>query len=186
MENIKTMIEDLSKSKNNKFGSAFYQQHILLNERFSHRLADHLGADKEVLSLAAYLHDIAAISDYNTLADHHLIGAQRAGHILESKGCYSPVTIRKVQKCIETHSNPVAEGEASKEEICFSNADAMTQIVNPVYWLYYAYNVKGLSYEEGRQWYYTRVTTHWNKLIEPAKKMIEAEYHSVIEMLLRS
>ncbi len=184
MEHIKGMIKELSKSKNNRFGVAFYEQHILINELYSHRLADKLGADKEVLSLAAYLHDIAVVSDFDNLAEHHLIGAEKAGHILATKG-YSADIIEKVQRCIVSHSTPVAIGEGSPEEVCFSNADAITQIVNPVYWLYYAFSVRGFSYEEGTKWYFKRVTSHWEQLIDPAKKLIEKEYHCVLEMLLR-
>lgn len=184
MENIRRMTNELCKANTNRFGAAFFEQHILLNEQYSHRLADVLGADKEILSLAAYLHDIAAISDFNTLADHHMIGAEKARQILKTKG-YSEATILRVQKCIENHSTPLAPEEGSQEEVCFSNADAITQIVNPVYWLYYAYNVRGFSYEEGKTWYYNRVTSHWEKLIAPAKEMIAAEYHCILEMLLR-
>jgi len=177
------MTNELCKSGNNRFGAAFYEQHILLNERYSHRLADILNADKEILSLAAYLHDIAAISDFTTLAEHHLKGAEKAGQILANKG-YPLSVITKVQKCIVTHSAPVALGEGTIEEVCFSNADAITQIVNPVYWLYYAFSVRGFSYEDGKRWYYERVTTHWEKLIAPAKQLIEADYRNILGILI--
>lgn len=184
MESIKAMTYDLCKSGDNRFGAAFYEQHILLNEKYAHRLADILNADKEILSLAAYLHDIAAISDFSTLSEHHLAGAEKAGKILRDKGYPEPV-INKVKKCIETHSVPLALGEGSIEEVCFSNADAITQIVNPVYWLYYAFSVRSFSFDEGKRWYYERVTSHWNKLIEPAKDLIDAEYHTILGILLK-
>ncbi len=35
------------------------------------------------------------------------------------------------------HAIPVAPDKGTKEEVCVSNADAISQIIRPAYWLYF-------------------------------------------------
>ena len=46
-------------------------------------LAKQFGADEEVVIIAAWLHDVASITDYNLYEEHHIHGAKMAKEILE-------------------------------------------------------------------------------------------------------
>ena len=65
----------------NKFGLGCYY-HIEAVVRNSETLAQKYGADKEVVMIAAWLHDIASITDYDLYENHHIYGAEMAYDIL--------------------------------------------------------------------------------------------------------
>jgi putative nucleotidyltransferase with HDIG domain len=161
--------------KNRVLGTDFFDQHILVVVNFADQLAENLGADREIVNLSAYLHDIAAVLDFNNRKNHPITGADLAEQIL-SRNNYPPEKIIKVKKCITTHSSPVALGNGLIEEVCLSNADALSQINNPAYWLYFFYNINQLNYAEGTKSYLSLIDSNWKRLIDPAKHLIEKKY----------
>lgn len=82
----------------------------------------------------------------------------------------------RVERCIRSHSTPVHEGKGTPEEVCLSNADAMSQITHPAYWLFFAYHIRKYEFAEGRDWLLARVESNWEKLIPPARNMIDNHY----------
>ncbi len=87
-------------------------------------------------------------------------------------------------RCIASHSVPVQVGGGLPEEVCVSNADAMSQIVKPAYWLYYVFRVRQFGFVEGRDWLRQRVESNWAALIPQAREIIENEYRLVRQALL--
>jgi uncharacterized protein len=181
IEQYKQIIKDRCHAPENKFGTMFFEQHVLMVEKYARMLADILKADKEVVLAAVYLHDMAAVSDFSRLAEHPVLGAAMAEPVLKDSG-FPREKISAVQRCIETHSVPVAIGQGTLEQVCMSNADAMSQIANPLYWLYYAFNVRQFDYGMGRTWYNDRINTNWAKLIEPAQTILEPEYAYALQL----
>lgn len=74
-------------------------------------------------------------------------------------------------------------GGASPEEICLSNADAMSRMVRPAYWLYFAFSVRKQDFEEGRRWLLDLLESQWNCLVQPAEDLIGDRYAAAREML---
>ena len=169
----------------NRFGPAFFQEHIMYVEKYAQRLAQALSADTEVVLAAAYLHDLAAVVDFNCLAQHATLGSRMSLDILAG-GHLPKEKIEAVSQCIALHSVPLSTDAGSVEAVCLSNADAMSQIANPTYWLFYIYVIRGFAFEEGRDWYYQRITSHWDSLIKPAQEIIEPEYRRALEMLTQA
>lgn len=58
----------------NKFGIGCYY-HIEAVVKNAELLAEKYNADKEVVIIAAWLHDIASITDYSLYEMHHIHGA---------------------------------------------------------------------------------------------------------------
>ncbi len=54
----------------NRFGLEFFDEHLLVVERFSLKLAELFGADRGIVRAAALLHDFAAIQDFTCLPRH--------------------------------------------------------------------------------------------------------------------
>ena len=181
-EPYKELIRLKCLSPDNRFGTYFFNQHILLVERFALHLCGKLGADRDTVLTAVYFHDIAAITDFSSLAEHPRRGAEMAGDILARDG-HDRGWIDSVKRCIETHSVPLALDAGSPEQVCLSNADALSHVANPLYWLYYAFNVRGFDYPAGRKWYGERVNSVWEKLIEPAREMGENHYRFALDLL---
>ena len=172
---IREMVEADCNSANNAFGAAFFSQHILAVREYALKLAERLHADPEAVELAAYLHDISAIRDFSTLIEHAAAGADLAETILKDK-LYDLSKIEMIRKAVTNHSKPMQQGQGSPEEVCLSNADAISQIIRPGYWMYYVFSVRKMSYEQGMDWYREKVNSNWNNLIPEAKKLIHDEY----------
>lgn len=172
---IREYVLEECKKPTNAFGSAFFDQHILIVKDYANRLANLLGADREIVETAAYLHDISAIQDFGKISQHATFGAEIASDFL-GQNSYAVNKISEVQKCILTHSAPIQKGKGTLEEICLSNADAISQIINPSYWLYYAFSIRKFDFEQGYKWYSQRIDSNWNGLIEEAKELIKDKY----------
>ena len=175
---VSQYVYDLCHNSNNQFGAVFLDQHIRLVADYSAKLAELIGGNKEAIELAAYLHDTAAIADYSTLPRHAQAGAEMAADVLADFG-YSPEIIELTTNAIANHPNLKAIGSGSLETVCISNADSMSQIVNPSYWLYYAFTVLKLSYEDGVNWYTSRMLASYNNIIPQAQEMVAERYQVV-------
>jgi uncharacterized protein len=182
IETIRSYVEEQCNKKENGFSKYFYEEHLAQVKKYATELCQILHGDIEIVELASYLHDISAVIDYKTLSTHNIDSAKYAEEILIDKG-FDSAKIEKVKSCILNHTVPLQINTASIEEICVSNADAISQIVNPSYWLFFAFNVRSLNYLDAKNWYLNRIETNWIALIEPAKQMIENKYRIVKEAI---
>jgi len=169
-------------SGKNAFGPAFFEQHLSVVVEYAMRLGGTLGADLEIIELAGWLRDIAAVQDVAALRRHPVLSAEIARRMLLEKG-YPSGRAERVATCIASHSAPIETGNGRPEEVCVSSADAMSQIVRPAYWLCFAFQVRRRGFAEGRDWLRQRVENNWAALIPPARAIIGKEYRQVAEFL---
>lgn len=111
-------------------------------------LAEKYGADKEVVIIAAWLHDIASITDYSMYEEHHVYGATIAKEILNELN-YEDEKTELVQKCVFNHRGSVNLEKLSKEELCVVDADAISHFDSVPSLLYLAYVERKMNIEEG-------------------------------------
>ncbi len=163
-------------------GEDFFLEHILVVKTIALDLAKDLDADVTIVDAAALLHDIAAVRDYRGIANHHIEGAAIVRGLLAGEN-YPSAMIEAVCECIERHSAPIAMGEGSPEAVCLSNADALAQMLRPVYWLYYAFRVKNFSFTEGSAWYRSRMESHMALLIPRAALVYGKIYEPIYASL---
>lgn len=171
-ENIKELVKCECNKAQNVLGSEFFEQHILIVAEYACKLADLMGADREIVEISSYLHDISAVMDINTLSRHSDLSSEEAASILKDK-MYDPVKIEAVKQAIKSHSTPLRIGEGTLEEVCVSNADAVSQIINPSYWLFFAFSIRKMGYEEGVKWYRQKAAMNMDGLIWQARNMVE-------------
>ncbi|MEN6576115.1 MAG: HD domain-containing protein [Phycisphaerales bacterium] len=169
-------------SSRNAFSPAFFDEHLSVVVGYARQLAEVLGADLEIVELAGWLHDVSAIQDFAALPKHPALSAEIARRMLLERD-YPSERIERVAKCIASHSAPVQIGDGPVEDVCLSNADAMSQIVKPAYWSYYVFRVRQFGFVEGRDWLRQRVESHWAALIPQAKAIVEKQYCQVKEVL---
>lgn len=181
-EAIREFVLSECNSGRNAFGPAFFEQHLAVVAGYARRLGETLGADLEIIELAAWLHDLSAVQDFAVLPKHPAVSAEIARKMLLERG-YPVERIERVARCIAAHSAPVPIGKGAPEETCVSNADAMSQIVRPAYWSYYVFRVRQFGFVEGRDWLRQRVDSNWGALIPPAKGIIANEYRQVRDIL---
>ena len=89
-----------------KDGMLQWEMHIIPVLKNAMNLAEMLKADKDVLEMGAYLHDIARISGKE--GDHHIEGAKMAEEMLKKAGYPKPF-IEKVSYCIRNHGSSFKE-----------------------------------------------------------------------------
>jgi hypothetical protein len=179
---IRELVRSECLRASNGFGPAFFDQHVLPVAAYGRQLAIALGADPQVVELAAYLHDLSAVRDLACIPTHHLESARIARTILLDRGCTRSM-VEAVCRCIASHSAPVGRGHGTLEEVCLSNADVMAQLARPAYWFFYLHRVRGLGLDEALSWWNVRVERAWSGLVKEARSVIAAEHAAALRFL---
>lgn len=179
---ISNIVEEQCKADTNVFGYEGWTDHITVVVKYSKILAEVLKADKEIVEIAALLHDYASVKDEKMYKEHNIHGAIEAEKILKSFN-YPKEKIEKVKECIIQHRGSVLLEKTSKESICVASADAMSHIDNMPALLYLAYCNKGMDTSEGAKWVRNKIERSWNKLCPEAKNIMKEKYDSVQNVL---
>ena len=79
---IHDYVKNACETPNNVLTKYFFKEHISVVVEYSEKLCEVLNADKEIIRLSAYLHDISAVLDFKTLATHNSDSAEIAKNIL--------------------------------------------------------------------------------------------------------
>ena len=183
IHDIERMVEQVCKQETNIFGYTIWTHHITNVVRNAKQLAKLLGADIEIVEIAALLHDFASVKDKALYKDHHINSAIEAEKILKNFD-YPAEKIAAVKHCIETHRGSVQEQQRSIEAECVASADAMAHIQNVPALLYSAYTRRGMEIDEGIQWLKKKLERSWNKMIPEAKDMIKDKYEAAMKILI--
>ena len=165
----------------NKFGMGCYD-HIKAVVKNAAFLAKHYGADQEVVMIAAWLHDIASVTDYSLYEQHHIHGAEMAYHILKEYH-YDDAKISLVQECIRNHRGSVNSEKRSIEELCVADADAISHFDSVPSLLYLAYVTRGMEMEDGVDFVKGKLTRSYQKLSAESKILYQNKFREVMEVL---
>lgn len=181
LRNLRQEIYDRCQKETNKFGMGCYY-HIEAVVKNAEILADKYGADKEVVMIAAWLHDIASITDYSLYELHHVHGAKMAFDILK-KYDYDSQKIYLVQECIRNHRGSICLAKNTLEELCVADADAISHFDSVPSLLYLAYVQKEMGIEEGREFVKAKLARSFQKLSAESKKYYQDKFEKVMEVL---
>lgn len=165
----------------NKFGMGCYY-HIEAVVKNGELLAQKYGADMEIVMIAAWMHDIASITDYTLYENHHIHGAEIARDLL-TKFSYDESRISLVQACIRNHRGSITLVRNSIEELCVADADAISHFDSVPSLLYLAYVEKRMSLEEGIRFVKGKLERSFCKLSPESKAFYEDKYREVMGVL---
>jgi hypothetical protein len=179
---VARIVEQACASEDNMFGYNIWTHHITLVVQNGLLLAERLGADREIVELAALLHDYAGIKNRDWAEEHHLYGQAEAGRILGALG-YPPDRIRAIQHCIATHRGSVREEWQSVEAEIVANADAMTHLQRIPSLLYLAFVEHGMSVDEGVRWLRAKLGRSWAKLSPAVQEIMQPTYDAALAVL---
>jgi putative nucleotidyltransferase with HDIG domain len=182
IKEIRLIVEEECKKDTNIFGYGIWSNHIVYVVKYSKQLAKLLGADEEIVEIAALLHDYAGIKDSSHSGEHHIYGAIEAEEIL-TRYDYPKEKIDMVKHCIVSHRGSVKKKRLTKEAECIASADAMAHISEVPSLLYLTYNKKGMTIEEGSKWVMEKLERSWNKLCPEAMELVKDYYESAKKVL---
>ncbi len=181
LKNLQKEIYDRCQKDTNKFGMGCYY-HIVAVVKNAEILAEEYGADKEIVMIAAWLHDIASITEYSLYELHHIHGAEMAYSILKEYG-YEDKKILLVQECIKNHRGSISLEKNSIEELCVADADAISHFDSLPSLLYLAYVQRGMGIEEGKEFVKDKLIRSFQKLSARSKERYQNKFEKTMEAL---
>lgn len=178
---LKTEVRNRAENKNNKFGIGVLY-HIEAVVRNAEILANKYNADKEICIIAAWLHDIASITDYKLYEEHHIHGTKIASEILR-KFEYDDNKIELVKACILNHRGSIDNKRLSKEEQIVADADAISHFDSIPSLLYLAYRERNMNVEEGKDFVKSKLERSFRKLSDESKILYKEKFENVMKIL---
>ncbi|MFA6514543.1 MAG: HD domain-containing protein [Patescibacteria group bacterium] len=181
IEEIKKYVEGECLKPTSKYGYEPYAFHFVPMVHYAEKLANELGGDKEVILLAAWLHDIGSIV-YGR-EDHHITGAKIAEEKLTEFG-YPQEKIELIKKCILNHrgsKNNVLESLEEKilvEADVLSNFDNIPGIFKAAF--VYEHQTQGEAKDSVKQ----KLINKWNQLqFKESKELVRPKYEAAMIIL---
>ncbi|MBT3230577.1 HD domain-containing protein [Candidatus Uhrbacteria bacterium] len=173
------MLEESKKCKNDYRDA--YVEHFVPVVKYAKQLAKEVGADQEVVEIAAWLHDIGSIHGYKDV--HHEYGRDYAQKYLSGVG-YPQDKIDMVKHAIYAHRGSKSIERETKEAECVADADAFSHIYNVVSLFRLAFKDKQLETDDAREFVRSKLERSHKKLSTHARGIID-EYYSAAMIILR-
>ncbi len=181
VQEIKKFVEDECKKPTSKYGYEPFPFHFVQVAQYAEELADKLGGDKEVVLVAAWLHDIGSI--IYRRQDHHLTGAEIADKKLKELN-FPPEKIELVKKCIFNHRGSQNNVRKSIEEQILVEADVMSNFDNIPGIFKAAFVYENKNQGEAREAVRKKLENKWSQLrFEDSKKIIKPKYEAAMLLL---
>ena len=180
------VVERACAAPSNRFGYGIWTHHLVSVVQVGRELSALTGADAEIVTLAALLHDYAGIKDVALGPEHHLHGAALAQELLATLN-YPDARAEHVAACILTHRasqnlKPQLKPQSLEARV-LASADAAAHILQVPSLLHLAYVRKGLGIDEGAAWVRAKLERSYQKLMPEAKTLIDGRYQAGLELL---
>jgi len=171
IKEIADTVEKACKNEANYFGYGAWTHHILPVVKYAKLMAKKLGANKEIVEIAALLHDYASVKDRKLYKEHHVHGARLAEMILE-KYNYPEQRIKEVKHCILSHRGSKITKKLTIEALCVADADSMAHFDSISSLFYLAFFSHKMDIDEANDWIAEKLERSWKKLSPTAKEII--------------
>jgi len=181
IEEIRKEIIKRCEGYENKCGYGAWTHHIKAVVDNAIILAEKYGADVEIVTLAALLHDIASVTKDEYLEEHHIYGAAIAEELLTELN-YPQDKIELIKKCILNHRGSRPTKKTSIEEVCVADADAITHFDNIPSLFSLVYKERQLSIDDGAQFVKDKLERSYNKLSDASKEFYKHKYECAMNI----
>ncbi len=181
VEQVRSYVEEECRNPLNEQGYEPYSFHFVPTVKYAEKLADELGGDKEVISIATWLHDIGSIVEGRE--NHHVSGSKIAAVKLRELN-YPEEKINKVVKCILNHRGSQQSNRKTIEEKIVAEADTLSNFDNISGIFKMAFVYESLGQEEAKLSVKKKLENKYKQLhFEESKKIIKPKYDAVILLL---
>ena len=181
-DKIYLLIKNRCEQPTNAYGIGAWDHHIKIVYELAKQYASDYNADKEIVTLAALLHDIASVTNVDFTEEHHIIGANIAEEILIQEN-YPREKIDMIIKCILNHRGSRLIDKTSNEEVCVADCDAMAHFYSIPSLLSMVYREKMLSIDDGSKFVMDKLDRSYNKMSEKGKQLVKVQYDSAKNIL---
>jgi uncharacterized protein len=180
VEQARKFVEEECRKPSSHYGYEPYVFHFIPVHDYAKKLAEELGADVEVVEIAAWLHDIGSIIFGRD--NHHTTGAEIAARKLKEWN-YDEIKGEKVIKCIFNHRGSVNLKKESAEEQIIADADAMSAFDNLGGIFRAALNFENHDQLSANRAVKNKLVNSYNKLSAKAKEIIKPKYDAAMLLL---
>jgi len=177
----KELLNRVSQNKD-ELGYDIWEVHIKDVVRIANELAEKYNADREIVELAALLHDVARASLEGPNDEHHIYGAEIAEELLASYE-YPKDRIERVKQCVFNHPSGLDLPRNTIEEECIADADALSHFDDIPGMFYLAYTLRGLNESEGRKFVREKLEGDYLKLSERTRTDFEEKYKNIMSVI---
>ena len=160
----------------------FWNEHIKYVLEESVKLANKYGADVEIVSLGALLHDIALINKVGDRKDHHVNGEIIARKVLDDFG-YDSDKKERVLKCVYNHRS--SKNAESIEETCVADADILAHFDNIPMLFNSAFVRDTVKLNNVRKWLEEAFEKDYDDLSDKTKETFKDRYKIIKDVVIR-
>lgn len=156
-----------------------YREHIQYVYKYVVMLSKDKNVDREVLELAALLHDISMTDMALDRSRHNEYGAEIAEQLLRENN-YPEDKTQLVKRCILNHSKRRQQYRSTEEEQILVDADGLSHFdtVKTLYSL--PSKVMGLSEEDSVRFVQDKLTGDYNELSDNLKYLVKDKYDRIM------
>ena len=156
-----------------------YREHIQYVYKYAVMLSKDKNVDREVLELAALLHDISMTDMTLDRSRHNEYGAEIAEQLLRENN-YPEDKTQLVKRCILNHSKRRQQYRSTEEEQILVDADGLSHfdVVKTLYSL--PSKVMGLSEEDSVRFVQDKLTGDYNELSDNLKYLVKDKYDRIM------
>ena len=156
-----------------------YREHIQYVYKYVVMLSKDKNVDREVLELAALLHDISMTDMALDRSRHNEYGAEIAEQLLRENN-YPEDKTQLVKRCILNHSKRRQQYRSTEEEQILVDADGLSHfdVVKTLYSL--PSKVMGLSEEDSVRFVQDKMTGDYNELSDDLKYLVKDKYDRIM------
>lgn len=178
---IEKEVKERCEKYENTSGYGAWTDHIKIVVNNCIKLSNQYGADREIVVLAALLHDVAAVTKEEYKEEHHIYGAEIAEELLKTLN-YPKEKIDIIKKCILNHRGSVLKEKTTNEEVCLADADAMAHFDNIPSLFSLVYKERKMSIEDGKIFVKDKLNKSYNKLSDKGKEIYKEKYKNVMQI----
>jgi len=178
---VRDFVENECKKPTSKYGYEPFEFHFAPVVDYARKLSDEYGGDKELITIASWLHDVGSIIEGRK--DHHISGAKIAeGKLTELN--YPIEKIELVKKCILNHRGSEHNVRESLEEKIVAEADVLSNFDNLSGIFKAAYEYENLDQGQAKVAVREKLQNKYNQLhFERSKDIIRPKYEAAMLLL---
>jgi len=178
---VKNYVKKECRKPTSCYGFDPFQYHFIPMVKYAEMLACEFKADKEIVLISAWLHDIGSIMFGRK--DHHLTGSRVARELL-TRFDYPSERINLIEKCITNHRSSTASKRVTLEEKIIAEADALSNFDNIPGIFKAAYIYENLSQGEAKVSVRNKLERKYDQLyFEKSKLIIKPKFDAAMLLL---